>query len=107
MPLLGGRAWSAQPFSYKKVCYQLGGGLFVILVLIGETWWDNLAGRGWVVFIGSFGVAGLFVLLSQRLGWRLLARDLRAMLAYDSTEAPKGTIHSYRELFRWMRGPRS
>ena len=103
MPLAGGRQWRAQPFSYKKLCYEIGGWLYALFLVCFFVF--NFAGApgDWGLWFGGAALIAVIVLAAQRLGWKLLNEDFRARIPYDSSEAAKGTIHSYRDLWRWLR----
>ena len=102
MPLAGGRQWRAQPFSYTKLCYQIGGWLYGLFLVCFFAF--GFAGRPgeWRLWFGGAGVIAVLVLAAQRLGWKLLNEEFRAQIPYDSSEAEKGTIHSYGDLWHWL-----
>jgi hypothetical protein len=97
--------WKAIPFSYKKMCYAVE--IWFGLLSLGLLAWQFLvSGReAWQLLAIWAAVNFVFQRLLEGLVWKSLPADLKANIPYDAVEAArgKGVIHSYRDLFRWLR----
>ena len=106
MPIPTGEKWQSMPFSFKKASYTVGG---LLLLLFSGVTAFRFVGRefsdtefylwlfgGWALLLGSWRVVTI-------VGWRLASSELRSALPYDSSESTRGTIHSWSDLWRWIR----
>ena len=99
MPLTGGRKSRQEPFNYTRACYEVGGWLFGVFMLVVFVFFQPP--QMWILFSG-FLVCALFIVFAKTVGWQWLGEDLRAQIPYDASESDKGTIHSYGDLWRYL-----
>jgi hypothetical protein len=100
--LHSGRKGPPEPFSWIKISYDAGAIVLLLVVITGVL----VTGWGWMRWVGGFLTVVALTFLIQKAGWRMLTDDLRAQIPHDSTELHKGTIHSYADLWRWLRQSR-
>jgi hypothetical protein len=106
--LQGGRAFRAQPFNYRKLCYEVAGLLWLLVWVTGLVLIvSQRFVMAWVLWVGGLVAIEALVRFALTGGWGRLSAELRAELPYDASEAQKGSIHSHDELWRWIRQRRS
>ncbi len=97
--------WRRIPFSYRKICYAIE--IWFGLLSLGLLAWQFLrSGReAWQLLVIWAAINFAVQRLLEGLLWRFLPGDLKANIPYDAVEAvrDKGVIHSYGDLFRWLR----
>lgn len=107
LAMLKGRPqdWRRIPFSYRKICYAIE--IWFGLLSLGLLAWQFLrSGReAWQLLVIWAAINFAVQRLLEGLLWRFLPGDLKANIPYDAVEAvrDKGVIHSYGDLFRWLR----
>jgi len=103
--------WRQLPFSYFKVCLAITGcffGLLWVSFILFFDWFSLthvLLLDAFLIPLFAFLVCALLFRILYRIVWNCLSQDLRENLAYDLAEGVKGkgTIHSFRELYQWLR----
>jgi hypothetical protein len=94
--------WRDEPFSYSKIWLAL------------SVWFGFASAPVLSYDVGGWQFSGLFVWLIVNVTfqkgakvalWSILSRQLRQEIPYDRGEAAegKGSIHSYKDLWRWFR----
>src|SRR5262249_47470485 len=114
--MLGGgqSSWRGTPFSYRKVCDVLSAWLGIILfvglfAVSGLEPFKSVL-RGKLMPLVALGAIMALVAVFQRLAvtvvWKNLSPELRERMPFDTREAMagKGTIKSYKDLWRWAGG---
>ena len=100
----GGERYGPYPFSYRFLCFRLGGVLAIVYVVafviasansaVSAMWWFGLAA----------GPVSILVLMQVALtvGWKAARARLRGVLSYDGSDIETAEIRSWRDLWQWM-----
>jgi NhaP-type Na+/H+ or K+/H+ antiporter len=96
------KEWEDEPFSYSKLWLALsiwfGLGTFFVIGI-------DIKGIQFTGLILWAAINIIFQKILKRLVWALVSREFREAIPYDRYQAISGKwiIHSYRDLWRWLR----
>ena len=110
MPIPTGEKWHLMPFSYRKACNGFAVLLllpFIVVMVSRFATGMHTDAEFNIWFWGGFSVLFAGWHIATLVMWRSLSPELRAALPYDSSEATKGTIHSWADLRDWIRRRRT